>query len=99
MINDYLTTCCSQWISISRPQIVEEDDQREPSPIHLSSTASNSSRISCFSQRLADISRNPMENNVKPAIGRGRRIEISPVQIDRSSISEYHWNILMSKFF
>ena len=92
MINDYLTTCYSHFISISRPQIFddsfEEDDQREPSPVHLSSAASNSSRVTCFSHRLAELSRIQIENKDKSAIGRGRGIEISPLEIDRPSIKQ-----------
>lgn len=81
MMFDFLTTCYGNYITISRPQTLtsslnnsyEEEQEREPSPVHLSSAMSTSSRVSCFSQRLYQSNNN--ENNIKLAKGRGKGIE------------------------
>ena len=89
MISDLLSTCYSDSISISRPQTLEnsfEEEERESSPIHLSSAASTSSRVTCFSQRLVELDKNSNEKTSQFALGRGRGIEISSLQIDRSPI-------------
>ena len=108
MISDLLNICYSNYVSISRPQTLndpfeEEEEEREPSPIHLSSTASTSSRMTCFSQRLIELENNKIENTNKFAIGRGRGIEIKDIQenfIDNyrrtspiiNQISKFHFN-------
>ena len=91
---DLLNTCYSDFISISRPQSLipslEDscEEEREPSPVHLSSAISTSSRVSCFSQRLIELDKNKNTNTRSPAKGRGRGIETNPARIDRSFIKE-----------
>lgn len=81
---DLLTTCYSDYITVSRPQTLissfnnsdeegeEERTEREPSPIHLSSALSTSSRVTCFSQRLAQLDKKQNDKNIKPILGHRR---------------------------
>ncbi len=94
MMFDLLSTCYSDYISISRPQTLLNnsfEDERELSPVHLSSAISTSSRITCFSQRLVELDKKQNENNIKLAMGRGRGIETSLVsttkELDDDSIA------------
>lgn len=86
MILDLLSTCYSDYISVSRPPTLasssivdlsgEEEEEREPSPVHLSSALSTSSRASCFSRRLYPTDNKFIENNTNMSIiGRGKGIE------------------------
>jgi hypothetical protein len=95
MMSDLLNTCYSDYISISRPQSLipslnnSSEEEREPSPVHLSSAMSTSSRVSCFSQRLVQLDKNKTSNNkINSIMGRGRGIETNLSQIDRSFIKE-----------
>lgn len=78
MILDLLSTCYSDCISVSRPaplvadSFENEDEERESSPVHLSSAMSTASKTSCFSRRLL-----PADNNM-PIVGRGKGKENSP---------------------
>jgi hypothetical protein len=96
MMSDLLSTCYSDYISISRPQSLipslnnSSEDEREPSPVHLSSAMSTSSRVSCFSQRLVQLDK----NKINSTMGRGRGIETNLSQIDRSFIKEREDNFI-----
>jgi hypothetical protein len=86
-----LSTCYGDYISISRPQILLNnsfEDERELSPVHLSSAISTSSRVTCFSQRLVQLDKKKTDNKTRPAIGRGRNIETNPSKIDISTAKE-----------
>ncbi|CAF0771834.1 unnamed protein product [Rotaria sordida] len=90
MLSDLLKTCYSDYISVERPQTFVQsldnsfDDERVPSPVHLSSTSSISSRVSCFSQRLISLDKKKPNNQTKPTLGRGRGIDADLLQNDIS---------------
>ncbi len=94
MMSDLLSTCYGDYISISRPQTLipslndSYDEERETSPVHLSSALSTSSRVTCFSQRLVKSDKKNTDNKIRPAIGRGRNIETSSSKIDISIAKE-----------
>ncbi|CAM4740433.1 unnamed protein product [Rotaria magnacalcarata] len=94
MISDLLTTCYSNYISIERPRSLIEslnnsfDDERVASPLHLSSAASISSRVSCFSQRLSTLDTRKNNEHVGLGIGRGYRMDINPFVMDLSKTKE-----------
>lgn len=86
MILDLLSTCYGDHISISRPpplasssmadSFEKEDNEREPSPVHLSSALSTSSKASCFSRRLQQRDKEINENSINMSkAGRGRGVE------------------------
>lgn len=92
---DFLSTCYSDYISISRPQTLisslnnSYEEEREPSPVHLSSALSTSSRVTCFSHRLIQLDKKKNDdNNIKPVKGRGRVIQTNLSQIDMSNMKE-----------
>ncbi|CAF2872505.1 unnamed protein product [Rotaria sp. Silwood2] len=88
MLSDLLKTCYSDYISVGRPQTLVQsldnsfDDERVPSPVHLSSASSISSKVSCFSQRLVALGNKKNDNQMKPALGRGRGIDAGLSQIE-----------------
>jgi hypothetical protein len=88
MMSDLLSTCYGDYISISRPQTLNSsldnsfEDERVPSPAHLSSAISVSSGISSFSRRLVALDKKTNDENVRLAIGRGRGIDGNQSQID-----------------
>jgi hypothetical protein len=78
MISDLLNTCHGDYISITCPQTLlpsiddSIDEERCSSPAHLSSALSISSKVSCFSQRLAAMDKKKTNNEkIKLAVGRG----------------------------
>ena len=87
-MSDLLTTCYGDHISISRPQLINPsldnsfEDERETSPIHLSSAISVSSGISSFSRRLATLNKKTNEENNRSIIGRGRGMNGNSSQMD-----------------
>ena len=97
---DLLSTCYSDRISISHPQNLipssngsfeegDDEEEREPSPVHLSSAMSTSSRMSCFSQRLVDLDKKKNSNKmIHSEMGRGRGMESTLSQIDKPFIKE-----------
>jgi hypothetical protein len=94
MMSDLLNTCYSDYISISRPETSISslnnsfDEEREPSPVHLSSAMSTSSRVTCFSQRLVELDKKKNDNKIRLAMGRGKGIEANLSQIDVSITKE-----------
>jgi hypothetical protein len=94
MMADLLSTCYGDYISISRPQTSipslnnSFDEEREPSPVHLSSAMSTSSRVTCFSQRLVELDKKKIDNKKKLGAGRGKRTETGLSQIDTSISKE-----------
>ncbi len=88
MMSDLLSTCYSDYISIGRPQTLTSslnnsfDEERVPSPVHLSSASSVSSRVSCFSQRLLALDKKRDDEKIKVAVGRGRAMDTDSSQID-----------------
>ncbi|CAF3660388.1 unnamed protein product [Rotaria sp. Silwood1] len=88
MLSDLLKTCYSDYISVGRPETLVEsldnsfDDERVPSPVHLSSASSISSRVSCFSQRLIALDKKNNDNSMKSTFGRGRGIDTGLSQIN-----------------
>jgi hypothetical protein len=95
MMFDLLSTCYSDYIPISRPQTLIssldnslEEEEREPSPVHLSSAMSTSSRVSCFSRRLVELDKNKNSNKTSLVIGRGRGIETNLSKIDKPLVKE-----------
>ncbi len=84
-MSDLLTTCYGDYISISRPQTLDNsfEDEREPSPVHLSSAISVSSGISSFSRRLVALDKKTNDENNRSAIGRGRGVDGNSSQINK----------------
>ena len=83
MMFDLLTTCYSHFVSITRAQPLNNssEDERVPSPAHLSSSVSVASKTSAFSQRLVAIDKKQKEDTVQPSIGRGRGFDHNSAQI------------------
>ncbi|UJR29070.1 hypothetical protein I4U23_010284 [Adineta vaga] len=88
MMSDLLTTCYSDSIAITRPQTMSaslnnsSDEERIPSPVHLSSSVSISSKVSSFSQRLVALDKQRNDNKMQSVLGRGRGIDVNPSQND-----------------
>ncbi|CAF0917615.1 unnamed protein product [Adineta ricciae] len=83
MMFDLLTTCYSNFVSITRAQPLNNssEDERVPSPAHLSSSVSVASKMSAFSQRLAAIDKKQNEDTFQSAIGRGRGFDHNSAQM------------------
>lgn len=94
MMSDLLNTCYGDYISISRPETSISslnnsfNEEREPSPVHLSSAMSTSSRVTCFSQRLVELDKKKNDNKIRLPMGRGKGIEADLSQIDVSITKE-----------
>lgn len=89
-----MTTCYGNYISVGRPQTSFEplndsiDDERIPSPVHLSSTTSVSSRVSCFSQRLVALDSKKTDHNIRLALVHSKRTDTVVSQIDISTTTQ-----------
>lgn len=86
MMADLLNTCYAECLLITRPEPPTPldssiiDDERETSPVHMSSSASvASSKRSIFSQRLLALDKTKgqqtPEEKLKLTVGRGRGLE------------------------
>ncbi|CAF1056120.1 unnamed protein product [Adineta ricciae] len=83
MMFDLLTTCYSNFVSITRAQSLNNfsEDERALTPAHLSSSVSVASKMSAFSQRLVTIDKKQNEDTFQPAMGRGRGFDHNSAQI------------------